>query len=311
MISQSAPSRPRRSSLSAWPVSRRRTACSPIGDLARTRATAIPTVSNAARSGASRIAGSDTRASTSWVRTASRGTSAARLDAAPNNATLHYLAGYCAADDDRSDDAIASLTRALALQPKMQGAALLRGEVEARTGKLAEAEADFKRELEVASDKKVVTDSWIALGILYRQQGKDADAVTAFQKVVELAPERPESYSELSALYTRMGHPEKAAELLDQAQRAGGLDPAVLLNVGISYLNHKNYEQASEFFQRVIDMGKKDPNEGMAWALLARCQLNAGKVNEGVASLKKSLEFDPKGNLADENREILKTLEKK
>jgi Tfp pilus assembly protein PilF len=233
------------------------------------------------------------------------------LAATPDNATLNYLAGFCQAGDDRTDEAIASLTRALELQPNMAGAALLRGEVEARTGKLAEAEADFKREIAGTEEKKLVTDAWISLGILYRQQGKDADAVSAFQKVAELAPERPESYSELSALYTRMGHPEKAAEMLEQAKQAGGLDPAVLLNVGISYLNHKNYEQAEQFFRRAIEQGKKDPNEGMAWALLARCQLNAGKMDEGIASLKKSIDIDPKGNLADENREILKTLEKK
>ncbi len=233
------------------------------------------------------------------------------LTATPDNATLNYLAGYCKASDDRTDEAVASLTRALELQPAMPGVALLRGEVEARTGKLAEAEADFKREIAGTQEKKLVTDSWIALGVLYRQQGKDADAVSAFQKVVELAPERPESYSELSALYTRMGHPEKAGEMIEQAKQAGGLDPAVLLNVGISYLNHRNYDQAADYFRRVIDQGKKDPTEGTAWALLARCQLNAGKVDEGVASLKKSLDLDPKGSLADENRDILKTLEKK
>ncbi len=233
------------------------------------------------------------------------------LEATPDNATLNYLAGYCAAGEDRTDDAIASLTRALELQPGMPYAALLRGQVEARVGKLAEAEADFKREIAGTQDKKLATDSWIALGILYRQQGKDADAAAAFEKVVDLSPERPESYSELSTLYTRMGHPEKVAGLLEKAKQAGGLDPAVLLNVGISYLNHKNYDQAAEFFRRVIEQGKKDPTEGMAWALLGRCQLNGGKVDEGIASLKRSLELDPNGNLAEENREILKTMEKR
>ncbi len=233
------------------------------------------------------------------------------LEAAPDNATLHYLAGYCAAGEDRADEAIASLTRALALDPALPGASLLRGQVETRVGRNAEAEADFRREIAGDEDPKLLTDTWIALGILYRQQGNDADAVTAFEKVAELAPERPESYSELSALYTRTGQPEKAAALVERAKKAGGLDPAVLLNVGISFLNRKNYAQAAEFFQRAIDVGKKDETEGRAWGLLARCQLNAGNTDEGIASLRRSLELDPQGSLAEENREILSAMEKK
>ncbi len=238
------------------------------------------------------------------------------LTAIPDNALLHYMAGYCEAGAKDFDAAVSSLTKALELQPGFSGAVLLRGQVYARMGKDAEAEADFKKQADIPissdQDKKLSGDAWLALGELYDTQGKDAAAAAAFEKVVELEPALPEPYMELSALYTKMGQPDKAAAILEKAKQApeGSVDPAALLNVGISYLNRRDYEHAAETFQKVIDLGKKDATEGMAWGLLGRCQLNAGRIDEGVASLKKALELDPNGKMAPENRDILTTLEK-
>ena len=50
--------------------------------------------------------------------------------------------------------------------------------------------------------------------------------------------------------------------------------------------------------------------EAESHALNARLLLRDGKIDEAVAAMKKSLELDPKGPLAEETRETLKALKR-
>lgn len=231
------------------------------------------------------------------------------LRSAPENARAHYLRGFCLGMAERDEEAVASLTRTLELNPKFEGAASLAGQLQRRQGKLPEAEASFKRELEVCVTDQIRTDAWIGLGLTYEAQGRDADALAAFQKVVELAPSRPEPYLEMAALYTKMSQPDRAKEVLEKAQLMGASDPGAMLNVGISYFNRKEYVRAAEMFRTVADAPAGKPAEkAMANALLAKLLLRDGKNAEAVSAMKRSLELDPSGPLAAETKELLKAV---
>lgn len=234
------------------------------------------------------------------------------LQKAPENARGHYLRGFCLGMAERDDEAVASLNRALELNPKFEGAAALAGQLQRRQGKLPEAETLFKKELETAQTEQVKTDAWIGLGLTYEAQNKDAEALAAFQKVAELAPSRPEAYLEMASLYTKTGQPDKAKEVLDKAQQMGASDPAAILNIGISYFNKKDYVRAADMFRQVVDAPASKPaDQAMAQALLGKLLLRDGKKTEAVAAMKKSLELDPKGPLAEETRELLKAVGEK
>lgn len=228
-----------------------------------------------------------------------------------DNAMVHYLAGFCQASTGKGEQAVASLARTLELQPGFEGAAILRGEVLSSLGRNEEAEADIKTEIAGTQNTKLLTDGWIALGVLYRRQERDAEAAAAFEKVAELAPARPESYAELANLYNKMGQPQKAADAFERARKVGAADSGALINVGISYLNKKDYAGAAQTFRRVIELDEKNANTGIAYAWLGRCQLHDGEIDAALDSLRKSLDLNPKGSLADETREILKAMEKK
>ena len=63
--------------------------------------------------------------------------------------------------------------------------------------------------------------------------------------------------------------------------------------------------------RRVIDGGKASNSDlSAAYAILGRVQLNNGKKDEAIASLKKSNELDPGGRFASQNDELLKALQK-
>lgn len=236
----------------------------------------------------------------------------AAAQATPDSARVQYLLGYCHANLEHGEQALAAVNRALEIQPDMPGVSLLKGQVLARLGRVEESEAAIKHELETTTEPRLTVDAWIGLGVLYRANKRDSDAVTAFEKVTELAPDRPESYVELATLYTRMGKPEEAEKVMQRASEAGAADPAALLNIGIAFLNKKEYERAAPVLQRVIDLeAASAADEAMAYALLGRCQMSQGQMKEGIASLEQSLATDPQGAMAEENRQILESVKKK
>jgi tetratricopeptide (TPR) repeat protein len=226
-------------------------------------------------------------------------------------AMLRYLQGFCLAAVNRLDEAVTSLDRAIQMQPDLQGAHLLRGQVLVRAGRGEQAEPDFKQEIASTQDKQLRGDAYLALAELYKEQKRNDEAIAAFEKLIEIAPERPEPYVDLAALYTSTGRPEKAAEVIEKSKSTGSADPRSLLNVGISYMNRHEYDKAAETFQRVIGMSPQNEDLALAHGLLARCQLNGGRFDEAIPNLRKAVELDPTGKDAEENRQILKALEKK
>jgi Flp pilus assembly protein TadD len=230
----------------------------------------------------------------------------------PTNAKAFYLKGYCDAVLDHDDEAIVALTKSVELDASFAGAYTLLGKVNARSGKLPEAEAAFKKELEgSAVPPEVQIDALLSLGAVQRDQGKSAEAIATFEKVMTLAPTRPEPYIELSALYAKEGQTDKAAAILDKAKEVGADDPLAMLNVGISYFNKKDYPHAEAMFRRVTESKASNSDLAMAYGLLGKLQLRDGKNADAIASFKKCLELDPTGRLAPETQEVLKAIEPK
>jgi superkiller protein 3 len=230
----------------------------------------------------------------------------------PTHARAFYLEGYCDAVLGRDADAITALAKSQELDPGFAGTNTLIGKVHARNKRLPEAEAAFKKELEIGTlPPEIRIDALLSLGAVERDQLKDADAVGTFEQAMAAAPTRPESYVELSVLYAKMGQPEKAAAILDRAKDVGADDPLALLNVGISYFNKKDYSHAEAMFRRVSESKASNSDRAMAFGLLGKLQLRAGKDADAIASFKKCLELDPAGRLAPETQGALKSLQTK
>jgi Flp pilus assembly protein TadD len=230
----------------------------------------------------------------------------------PNHAKAFYLRGYCDAVLSKDDDAIDALNKSIELDPKFAGISTLVGKVHARNKRLPDAEAAFKQEL--ANDAlapELKMDALLSLGAVQRDQAKDTDAIATFERAAETAPSRPEPYVELSTLYTKTGQTDKAAAILNKAKEVGADDPVAMLNVGISYFNKKDFEHAETMFRRVTESKAGNSDMAMAYGLLGKLQMRAGKNADATASFKKSLELDPEGRLAAETQAALKAIEPK
>jgi len=229
--------------------------------------------------------------------------------AANPSGRAYYLLGFCNGTLKKEDAAIDALKRAAELDPGFAGTHTLLAQMYERKESYGDAEAAYRKELaNPAAAPQVQADAWAGLGRVLRIGNRTDAAIEAFEKVIELAPSRPESYVELSSLYTKAGKPDRAAAVLAQAKKAGVSDPVALLNLGVSNFNKKDYAAAEAVFREVIDSGASDENLALAYGLLGRCQLRKNDTSAAVASLKKSLALDPKGRLAAETANILKSL---
>jgi tetratricopeptide (TPR) repeat protein len=234
----------------------------------------------------------------------------ALLASPPEHPRESYFYAYCLASLERHEEALPHAVRCTEADPSMPGAALLRGQVLGELGEIDEAALWIRAEAESSAEPSTRIQAWIALGVLNRDQQRYEPAIEAFLKLLELAPERVESYAELSTLYARLQRPDDARAILERGREAGAVDARSMLNIGIAYLNNHEYEQAQASFRQAIELGGSGEELGMAHALLGRCLMRDGKNEEALDCFHESLKLDPDSRLAEETRALIEALER-
>lgn len=227
----------------------------------------------------------------------------------PGHAGTNYLVAYAKAGLGDYESALPLVDRALSSDPAFVGAHALRGRVLKGMGRNDEAEKEFRTEIDTATDPGVRLEALVGLALLYEKTGRLPEAIEALEKASENDPSRDLLLS-LADLYARAGDREKVESTLVRAENAGGMDDVAWLNLAIGYINDKNYEQAERLANRLIEKGSTNPNLSMAHSVIARCELNQGKLDSGASHLRKALELDPNSPLASENQEILSALKR-
>jgi predicted TPR repeat methyltransferase len=104
--------------------------------------------------------------------------------AANDPAALHFL-GVLRHQQQRTDEAVTLIRRALDAAPGYVDAWSNLGNVNKESGRLDEAEHAYRRAIAIDRDH---VGSWNNLGVVLRAQGKAADAVTALRHALERAP---------------------------------------------------------------------------------------------------------------------------
>lgn len=228
------------------------------------------------------------------------------LEVFTQDASAYYLLGYCQASTGRAEQGVGSLERALDLDPRIQGAALLTGQILMQMQRPEDAAVWFRRETELENNQRLATDAWIALGFVERDGGSTEAAIEAFEQARALAPERPEPYTELARLYGESGDVDKLEQVLAAGDGKTSIEP--LLNLGIARLREERFDEADSIFRSGLELASNDGERAMAWALIGRGQLRQENRTAGIESLKKSLKLDPDGRFATECRKILDQL---
>src|SRR5215213_8860972 len=126
-------------------------------------------------------------------------------------------------------------------------------------------------------------------GINHMENEKLEDAIRSFELALRIDQKYVDAWIKKGYAHFHMNEYNAAISSYDKALEID-LNNAEAWNLkGLSYYRMKNYDKAIAACEKAIDI---NPNDGMSW-YNAACYLTlSGKVDEGMESLKRSIEID-------------------
>ena len=217
------------------------------------------------------------------------------------------------------------LYRALKNSPDRISAKVLLADVYLESGKIEEAERKVK---EVVDSKEKNKEVLYVLIKIRQKQGRLNDVISIYQKIIEIDPKDIKAQLELGLSYVQNGNIVKAKEIEKKIQELRKESAEAPYLMGIIYFNERkideamaslqksmkinsfpgayyylglcrlekgDLEQATNEFQKVIDMR---PEMLQPRLLLALTHLRKGRIEEAEKEAKKVLDMDEKNALA-------------
>ncbi|GFO57785.1 lipoprotein [Geomonas silvestris] len=175
------------------------------------------------------------------------------LDRVPTSRAARLMVAQTLLTQKRTDDAIAEIKKALAVDDNDAGAHNLLASAYLAQGLFDDGMRELNRATQI--DPKLVS-AHLKKGALYLSKGRSAEGESELAAAVQVAPNVLNSRLLLASYYQRQGNSAKAVATLNAGLK-GGKDDAPLLNA------------------------------------LAALQFASGKKNEGVQSLEKAKRLDP------------------
>jgi tetratricopeptide (TPR) repeat protein len=172
-------------------------------------------------------------------------------------------------------------------------------------GRNAEAIQAFN---EVLVNLPNCSDCYYNLGVAYTNEERYDEAVTAFERTVQLAPGNAGGYSGLANIYNIQQKFDLAAEAGARAAElggGGGDNAEALFNQGVILWNSGNFADAKMQFEAAIAV---DPTTAMAHYQLGMANLNLGMVPEARQAFEGYLKAAPDGEKAAEVNGFLQQL---
>lgn len=132
-----------------------------------------------------------------------------------------------------------------------------------RSGQTGEAERQL---LALTREAPELSGPYANLGLLYRNAGRNVEAIAAFERAIEINPRRAVYYNELGISYRLEGKFDKARRSYRQAI---DLDPGyamAYLNLGILYdLYLQDPKEALPYYQRYQELAPADAATVSKW----------------------------------------------
>jgi Tfp pilus assembly protein PilF len=176
-----------------------------------------------------------------------------------------------------------------------------------KAGNHADAITKFN---EVLAKVPNCAECYYNIGVAQTRLQKPAEAEAAFKKAIELKPDSADAYTGLANLYNAQKKFDLAAEASANAAKfqtaAGGGGAEASYNQGVILFNAGKFAEAKALFESAV---KADPNMGMAQYQLGMAALNLGQFADAVTALEAYLKVDPNGPKAAEVKQSLPALQ--
>jgi tetratricopeptide (TPR) repeat protein len=210
--------------------------------------------------------------------------SALRLDAELSAA--QYASGYLQYVIGRREAAIASLQRAIALDPDNDAAHRLLGwRLYANQARMDEAVAELRLAVKIRPDS---FDNFYRLGNVLYLAGRYQDAVDAFRRATELQPRRADAYTNLGAAYHMLGDVNQAIGNYEHAVGLGAGDAQAYGNLAVSYFFGGRYADA---LRSGLEAVRRDPNRHSLQRDLGDYYAQLGRTREARTAYTRAIEL--------------------
>lgn len=166
--------------------------------------------------------------------------------------------------------------------------ATLRGQANA----LLEQER-YKEALEILlqlTRQHTTAEVWQDVAAIYQRLGQDIDAVQAYDRSTELAPDNGQAWLQKGLLLQAMGQDEQALEAFAQARRTQPGNAACYVGMGHAWIALKRYEEALDAYEQAI---KLNPQNVEAYVGKGRAWYNLYNHKAALAACEQALHLDP------------------
>jgi len=242
------------------------------------------------------------------------------LKAAPQHSSTLSNLGLVCLKDKRYPEAVEFFKKALEFDAKNADAHLYLGVTYMETHSLDLAELELRTAVSLSS---LNANARNALGKLYQDEGRAADAEEQFRRSVEIEPNIM-GYGNLGGIHWDRGELKLAEQEYREALRLAPNDSSILNNLGLLSTNQSRYTEAVSLFRKAIELKPDDPtphlNLGIAYGKMAQSEsaekefrtavalspqnfearnrlgtlyLNAGRIVEAEEQFRRSLAIKP------------------
>jgi tetratricopeptide (TPR) repeat protein len=122
----------------------------------------------------------------------------------------------------------------------------------------------------------------------YKQEGRYAEAISEFEKVLESQPNDDFALSHLAHIYLQQGRLEESSRLIDMALKVNPSNPFANTVKGEILFTEGNMVESAMIFEGLINL---KPDDVYAYNKLGIIYRKQGKINEAMSILKRGLEI--------------------
>lgn len=189
--------------------------------------------------------------------------------------------------DDR-DEVLSGVDRALALDPDDPNGLEARAHYKAGIkSDLDGALADLERAAAAAPGSATV---WNAIGNVQSERGAEREAEAAFKRAIELEPKDPVAYANLAILYLNQDRVKEAKALIDKAMT---VDPSFDIGLVARGRYHLQTGELDQAMQDLLAGSTANPAYAQALLLLAGGYFEKGEREPGEQALENANRLDP------------------
>jgi tetratricopeptide (TPR) repeat protein len=204
----------------------------------------------------------------------------------------------------RYEDALASVNKALKIQPNSHDIWRDRGVVLSYLGRHEEAIADYKKAIEFKPDDP---HTWYNRAITLADLGRTEEALASYDKVIEFKPDYYQGWINRGIMLVKLNRLEEALSSYDKALEC---EPDFALEFEsefhLAWVNRGSvlddlhrYEEAIASCDKALEIKPDDPS---AWNIRGVALYHSNRYEEAITSYDEALRLDPEYGKAWENR---------